>query len=75
MKASYKDFGFYTVNTDYLKLLSEADNEVYYSATEEYARKPFLGIVVLLNGYSYFLTPQGVRKFAALPQDDRHSYL
>ena len=55
MNAKYDNFGFYTVDTAYLKYLNEAEPEVYFSTASDYRRKPFLGIVVMINGYSYFI--------------------
>ena len=56
MKPKFADFGFYHVNTAYLKYLhDEIDTEVYYSEVKNYERKPFLGVIVNIEDYQYFI--------------------
>ena len=45
--------GLYTIDLSYLKALSEADKEVFYS--DNYHNKPFVGIMVTEDGYQYFI--------------------
>ena len=56
MNISYKDFGLYNIDTDYLKHLHDnIDSEVRYSDKKAYDRKPFLGLVVVIDAYNYFI--------------------
>lgn len=56
MELNFADFGFYHVDTTYLKHLHDnVDSEVYYSEEKNYERKPFLGIVLNIDNYSYFI--------------------
>jgi len=52
---NYKDFGFYNIDLTYLKHLHDIDGEVRYSEEKAYDRKPFLGIMVMINSYNYFI--------------------
>ena len=62
MNAWFNTFGFYTVDTSYMKLLNSIDSEVYYSNDPSYARKPFLGIVVAIGGYRCFIPLTSAKK-------------
>ena len=42
----FKDFKIVCVDLEYLKALHEVDSEVMYRKSAEYAKKPFLGILV-----------------------------
>lgn len=42
----FKDFKIVCVDLEYLKALHEVDSEVMYRKSVEYAKKPFLGILV-----------------------------
>lgn len=53
--AEYKNFGFYTIDTDYLEFLNSKDSEVYYNASYRNALKPFVGIMVDIAEYKYFI--------------------
>lgn len=55
MEISFQDFGFYHVDVDYLRYLHGIDSEVQFSAVKDYTQKPFLGILVLIYGYHYFI--------------------
>ncbi len=48
---------FYTVNLDYLEYLSKIDSEVYYTPSYRNTnhQKPFLGTIVGLSNYDYFI--------------------
>ena len=53
--AELKKLGFYMVQADYLKFLHERDPEVYYDETYRTLKKPFVGIVIGLGEYQYFI--------------------
>lgn len=53
--AEFENFGFYTVDVDYLQFLNSRDSEVYYNPSYRTAVKPFVGIVVDLGGFKYFI--------------------
>ena len=48
-------FGFYEINIDYLKYLNEYDSEVYYNLKYKKDLKPFIGIILLVNEFEYFI--------------------
>ena len=50
-----KQFGFYTINADYLKFLHDRDSEVYYNRTYHVLKKPFVGIIIGLGKNQYFI--------------------
>lgn len=55
MKAEFNELGIYNIYVPYLKHLhDDIDSEVYY-APSKYETKPFLGIVVGIGGYTYFI--------------------
>lgn len=47
--------GFYKVDIPYVKYLYDHDSEVFYKDTDDYERKPYLGIIVSLNNFKYFI--------------------
>lgn len=51
----FKKFGFYTINADYLQFLNTKDPEVYYNKSYRNAVKPFIGVVINLAEYNYFI--------------------
>ena len=53
METCFRDFGFYTVNIDYIKHLYSKDTQVFYDTTPTYEKKPHLGILARLGGYLY----------------------
>lgn len=55
MSVIFQNFGFYNIDINYLAYLSSKDSEVYYDSTKAYERKPFLGIVVIINSMNYLL--------------------
>ena len=55
MKAEFDKLGIYNVDHAYLKYLHDTDNEVFYSENMAYDRKPFLGIVIGIGDYKYFI--------------------
>ena len=55
MEATYRKFGLYTIDVDYLRYLHSIDDEVNFSEDKDYSRKPFIGIIVQLNALSYFI--------------------
>ena len=48
-------FGFYTISIDYLQYLHSIDSEVYYNASYGTALKPFVGILVIMDTFRYFI--------------------
>ena len=48
-------YGFYTVDPDYLEYLNGIDSEVYYTSSYRNTIKPFVGIVVGIGSYNYFI--------------------
>ncbi len=48
-------YGFYTVNPDYLEYLNKIDSEVYYDIAYRNSIKPFVGIIVGIENYNYFI--------------------
>lgn len=55
MTICFDNFGFYNIEIDYLKYLHDIDPEVQFDADKVYDRKPFLGILVVIGEYNYFL--------------------
>ena len=51
----FENFGFYTIDADYLQFLNSKDPEVYYNVSYRNAVKPFIGIVINLAEYKYFI--------------------
>lgn len=48
-------YGFYTVDPGYLEYLNGIDYEVYYTSSYRNTIKPFVGIVVGIGSYNYFI--------------------
>lgn len=55
MNVSFENFGLYNVDVDYLRYLNGIEPEVQFSEDKDYEQKPFLGIVILIDNYSYFI--------------------
>jgi len=55
MNARFENFGLYHIDTDYLKYLHEIDSEVQFSLDKDYEQKPFLGLIVGIDTYFYFI--------------------
>lgn len=53
--AEFKNFGFYTIDTAYLEFLNSKDSEVYYNASYRNVLKPFVGIIIDIAEYKYFI--------------------
>lgn len=53
-KVTIDKLGFYKIDISYVKYLYEHDSEVYYKPLD-YEKKPYLGIVVNLNNFNYFI--------------------
>ena len=51
----FKDFKLVHVNLNYLEALHDADSEVMYRRGTVYAKKPFLGILVMNNDKKYVI--------------------
>ncbi len=48
-------YGFYTVDPDYLEYLNKIDSEVYYNPSYRSSIKPFVGIIIGIENYNYFI--------------------
>lgn len=55
MNVSFENFGLYNVDVDYLRYLNSIEPEVQFSDEKDYRQKPFLGIVIVINDYAYFI--------------------
>lgn len=55
MDARYKNFGLYNIEIDYLRYLHSIDSEVHFDEDRHYERKPFVGIIIFVNEYNYFI--------------------
>jgi len=53
MEVRYEKYGFYTIDTEYLKYLYSKDTEVFYSEAKGYERKPYLGLLARLGKHLY----------------------
>lgn len=53
--AEFENFGFYAINADYLEFLNNIDSEVYYNISYRQAVKPFIGIIIDMAEYKYFI--------------------
>ena len=53
MKLQYEDYGFYRIDLNYLKYLHNVDGQVFYKNKKEYDKKPHLGLLVGIEGYTY----------------------
>lgn len=53
--AEFENFGFYTIDADYLEYLNNKNSEVYYNASYRYAIKPFVGIIIDMTECKYFI--------------------
>lgn len=49
------DFGFYSVDPDYLQYLNAIDSEVYYNPSYRAHLKPFVGVIIGLKEFKYFI--------------------
>ncbi len=48
-------YGFYTIDPDYLEYLNRIDSEVYYNSSYRNNTKPFVGVIVGIESYNYFI--------------------
>lgn len=51
--AEFENFGFYTIDADYLEYLNNKNSEVYYNASYRNAIKPFVGIIIDMTECKY----------------------
>ena len=51
----FSDFKFYRINPEYLEYLHTFDSEVYYDASYKENMKPFIGILIGIEDYKYFI--------------------
>ncbi len=55
MNVRFEALSLYNINIDYLRYLSSVDPEVQFTQEKDYEQKPFLGIIVAIDTYSYFI--------------------
>ena len=55
MTAKLENLGLYNIDVNYLEYLHSIDSEVQFSLEKDYSQKPFLGILVLVDTYTYFI--------------------
>lgn len=53
--AEFENFGFYSIDADYLEYLNSKDSEVYYNVFYRNAIKPFVGIIIDMTECKYFI--------------------
>lgn len=53
--AEFEAFGFYMVDAAYLEFLNSKDSEVYYNASYSKTVKPFVGIIINISEFKYFI--------------------
>lgn len=49
------EYGFYTIDPEYLEYLNKVEPEVYYNDSYRNTVKPHVGIIVGINEYNYFV--------------------
>lgn len=57
-----KELLFYTIDNDYIKYLSQYDKHVSYNKSNMGHTRPYLGIVLNLNDYKYFVPLYSYKK-------------
>lgn len=55
MNVRFENLGLYNIDTDYLRYLNSIEPEVQFTEEKDYAQKPFLGVIVTIDTYSYFI--------------------
>ncbi len=55
VRMEFESFKFYEVDPSYLAYIHSYDSEVYYNPSYHISKKPFLGIVVKIENYKYFI--------------------
>ena len=55
MNIQFENLGLYNIDTDYLRYLNGIEPEVQFTQEKDYEQKPFLGILVTIDTYSYFI--------------------
>lgn len=55
MNIQFENLGLYNIDTDYLRYLNGIEPEVQFTQEKDYEHKPFLGILVTIDTYSYFI--------------------
>lgn len=55
MYIRFENLGLYNIDTDYLRYLNGIEPEVQFTQEKCYEQKPFLGILVAVGTYSYFI--------------------
>lgn len=55
MSVRFEKLGFYNIDINYLRYLNGIEPEVQFTEEKDYTQKPFLGIVVVVDTYFYFI--------------------
>ena len=55
MNVRFENLGLYNIDTDYLRYLNVIEPEVQFTQDKDYEQKPFLGILIAIDTYSYFI--------------------
>lgn len=55
MNIRFENLGLYNIDTEYLRYLNGIEPEVQFTQEKDYEQKPFLGILVTIDTYSYFI--------------------
>lgn len=53
--ANFENLSFYTIDIDYLQFLNRKDSEVYFNESYRNAIKPFIGVIVNIAEFKYFI--------------------
>jgi len=62
-KFSIKRLDFYMVDLKYVKELHKKDKEVFYDeCSDDYTKKPYIGILMQAGGYDYFIPLTSAKK-------------
>lgn len=60
--AEFENFGFYTIDADYLEFLNRKDSEVYYNVSYRNGVKPFVGVIIDMGECKYFIPLTSVKE-------------
>lgn len=62
MKLQYEEYGFYRIDKGYLEHLHNVDDQVFFKDEDNYDRKPHLGLLVGIEGYTYCVPLTSAKK-------------
>lgn len=62
MALQYEGYGFYRIDKDYLEYLHNVDDQVFFKDEDDYDRKPHLGLLVGIDGYTYCIPLTSAKK-------------